>query len=161
MQATGRDQTEKEIFVVVGNSGCHDPAPTLACRPVHAQAPRVEHFSRTKDKPKLNTGSQFMTGGSFCPHCHERFAISGPSKAVAIASLTIAVGILALVGVRSIIGLVLGSALLWVPVSLFLNAAAARRKGVVLRKWKPRRRTFFEWLYERDSTPELFDKKPR
>jgi len=102
-----------------------------------------------------------MTGGSFCPHCHERFAISGPSKAVAIASLTIAVGILALVGVRSIIGLVLGSALLWVPVSLFLNAAAARRKGVVLRKWKPRRRTFFEWLYERDSTPELFDKKPR
>ena len=102
-----------------------------------------------------------MTGGSFCPHCHERFAISGPSKVVAIASLTIAVGILALVGVRSIIGLVLGSALLWVPVSLFLNAAAARRKGVVLRKWKPRRRTFFEWLYERDSTPELFDKKPR
>lgn len=100
-----------------------------------------------------------MTRGSFCPHCHERFAISGPSKAVAIAALIIALGFLALVGIRSTIGLVLGSALLWVPISLFLSVASARRKGVVLRKWKPRRRTFFEWLYERDSTPELFDKK--
>jgi hypothetical protein len=44
--------------VVVGNSWCRDPAPNLACRPVHAQAPRVEPFSRAKDKPKLNTGSQ-------------------------------------------------------------------------------------------------------
>src|SRR5712664_3518055 len=51
MQAIGRDQTEKEIFVVVGNSGCHDPAPTLAFWPVHAQAPRVEPFSRTKGNP--------------------------------------------------------------------------------------------------------------
>jgi hypothetical protein len=101
------------------------------------------------------------TGGSFCPHCHERFAIPGPTKAVAIASLIIALGILALVGVRSIIGFVSGSALLWIPISLFLNGAAVRRKGVVLRKWKTRRRTFFEWLYERESTPELFDKKPR
>jgi len=38
MQAISRDQTEEKIFVVVGNSGCHDPAPTLACCPVHAQA---------------------------------------------------------------------------------------------------------------------------
>jgi hypothetical protein len=102
-----------------------------------------------------------ITGGSFCPQCHERFAISGPGKAVAIASLIIALGIPALVGIRSTIGLVLGSALLWIPISLFLNLATVRRKGVVLRKWTPRRRTFFEWLYERDSTPELFDKKPR
>ena len=52
MQATSLDQTEKEIFVVVSNSGCRDPAPTLACWPVHAQAPRVEPFSRTKDKSR-------------------------------------------------------------------------------------------------------------
>ena len=102
-----------------------------------------------------------ISGGSFCPRCHERFAFSGPSKTVVIASVIIAMGILALVGVRSMIGFVLGSALLWVPISLFLNVAAMRRKAVVLRKWKPRRRTFFEWLYERDSTPELFDKKQR
>jgi hypothetical protein len=102
-----------------------------------------------------------MTGGSFCPKCHERFTICGPSKAVAIESLIIAVGILALVGVRSIIGLVLGSALLWVPISLFLNVVTVRSRGIVLRKWKPRRRTFFEWMYERNSAPELFGKKPR
>jgi hypothetical protein len=101
-----------------------------------------------------------MAGGSSCPLCHERFAISGPSKAVAIVSLIIALGTLALVGVRSIVGLIMGSALLWIPISLFLNVARARSKGVVLKKWKPRRRTFFEWLYERDSTPELFDKRP-
>jgi len=102
-----------------------------------------------------------VSGGSFCPHCHERFAITGPGKPVAIAALIIALGSLALVGVRSIIGLVLGSAVLWIPISLFLGAAAMRTKGVVLKKWKPRRRTFFEWLYERDSTPDLFDKRPR
>src|SRR6266853_2571230 len=51
MQAISRDQTEKEVFVVVGNSGCHAPAPTPACWAIHAEAPRVEPFSRTKDKP--------------------------------------------------------------------------------------------------------------
>jgi len=102
-----------------------------------------------------------MSGGSFCPHCHEQFAIPGPSKAAAIAALIIALGSLTLVGVRSIIGLTFGSILLWIPISLFLGAARMRAKGVVLKKWKPRRRTFFEWLYERDSTPDLFDKKPR
>jgi len=51
MQAISRGQTEKEISVVVGNSGCHDPAPIVACWPVHAQTPRVEPISRTKDKP--------------------------------------------------------------------------------------------------------------
>jgi hypothetical protein len=102
-----------------------------------------------------------IAGGTFCPQCHERFAISGPSKAVAVASLIIALGTLALVGVRSIVGLFLGSVLLWIPISLFLNVATMRSKGVVIRKWRPRRRTFFEWLYERDSTPVLFDKRPR
>lgn len=36
IQAINRDHTEKEIFVVVGNSGCHDPASALACWAVHA-----------------------------------------------------------------------------------------------------------------------------
>ncbi len=101
-----------------------------------------------------------ITGGSFCPLCHERFAISA-SKSVTIVSLIIALGTLALAGIRSIVGLIIGSALLWIPISLFWNASRARSRGVVLKKWKPRRRTFFEWLYERDSTPELFEKRPR
>jgi hypothetical protein len=105
-----------------------------------------------------------MTGGSFCPQCHARFAIPGPSKTVAIASLIMALGTLTLAGVRSIVGLVVGAALLWVPISLFFYAASMRRQGVVIgkwkiRKWKPRRRTFFEWLYERDQirAPKMFD----
>ena len=51
MQAISRDQTEKEIFVVVGNGGCPAPAPTDAYWPVHAQGTRIEPFSRTEDKP--------------------------------------------------------------------------------------------------------------
>jgi len=101
-----------------------------------------------------------LTGGSFCPQCHERFAIPGPSRTVTIVSLIIALGTLTLVGVRSIVGLVAGAALLWVPISLFLHVWTTRRKGVVvIRKWKPRRRTFFEWLYERDQirAPKIFD----
>ena len=50
IEAISRDEIKKEIFVVVGNSGYYDPAPTLACWAVHAQAPCVEPFSRTKDK---------------------------------------------------------------------------------------------------------------
>jgi hypothetical protein len=102
-----------------------------------------------------------MTGGSFCPQCHGRFAIPGPSKTVTIVSLIIAMVALTLAGVRSIVGLVIGAALLWVPISLFLNVARMRRKGVVIRKWEPRRRrrTFFEWLYERYQirAPKMFD----
>jgi len=101
-----------------------------------------------------------LTGGSFCPQCHERFAIPGPSRAISIVSLIIALGTLALVGVRSIVGLIAGAALLWVPISLFLHVWTTRGKGVVvIRKWKPRRRTFFEWLYERDQirAPKILD----
>jgi len=41
-----------------------------------------------------------------------------------------------------------------------LNFALMRVKPLTLKKWKPRRRTFFEWLYDRDAPPEMFD-KPR
>jgi hypothetical protein len=90
--------------------------------------------------------------GSYCPHCHEQFSIPGPSKTVAIASLFLALGILALVGIRSALGLVVGSLLLWVPISFFWNLSEMSRKGAVLRKWKPLlRRTFSDWLSERDK----------
>lgn len=90
--------------------------------------------------------------GSYCPHCHEQFSIPGPNKTIAASSLILALGILVLVGVRSALGLVVGSVLLWVPISLFWNVSEIRRKGVVLRKWKPLlRRTFSDWLSERDK----------
>src|SRR5258708_5663645 len=105
-----------------------------------------------------------MTGGSLCPQCHERFAIPGPSKTVTIVSLIIALGTLVSAGVHSIVGMVVGAAFLWVPISLFFYVARMRRKGFVIRKWKPRQhkprhRTFFEWLYERDQirAPKMSD----
>ncbi len=103
-----------------------------------------------------------LTGGSYCPHCHEQFSLPGPSVPVAIGSLLLSLGALAAVGVRSVLGLAVGSVLLWVPISLFWNASEMGRKGVVLRKWKPlMQRTFSDWLYERNKPPELFDKEKR
>jgi len=66
-------------------------------------------------------------------------------------SLLLAFGILFAFGVRSAFWLLVGTGLLWIPVSLLLNASFARFGPPVLKKWKPRRRTFFEWLYERDQ----------
>jgi hypothetical protein len=101
-----------------------------------------------------------MGGGCYCPKCQERVYLSSHySRGVGIVSLLIALGGLTLAGVRTVDGLLLGTALIWVPLSLFLNAATMNIKPPILRKWKPRRRTFFEWLYDRDKPPELFDKQ--
>ena len=113
--------------------------------------------ARSFELAERETGG--ISTGFYCPKCHERFVIPGPSREVAIKSLVIAAVVWTVIGIRSIIGLIVGSVLLWIPISIFLNAGEMRRKGVVLRKWKARRRTFFEWMYERDSTPELFSKK--
>src|ERR1700739_2748541 len=97
-----------------------------------------------------------LTGGSYCPHCHEQFLIPGPSKTLAIASLIFALGALVLVGVRSVLSLVVGSLLLSLPISFLLNVSEMSRTGVVLRKRKPlMRRTFSEWLAERNAPPEI------
>ena len=53
--------------------------------------------------------------------------------------------------VTTVLWLVLGTVALWVPISLFLNIYSARFKPGDLKKWKDRRRkTFFEWLCERN-----------
>ena len=81
---------------------------------------------------------------------------------VAIASLILSLGVLIAIGIRSTFNLVVGSVLLSVPIAFFWNISEMGRKGVVLRKWKPLiQRTFFEWLYERNKPPELFDKEKR
>lgn len=92
-------------------------------------------------------------GGTYCPKCQQRVYVSFPyAKLVAVLSLFLVCGILFLIGVRSILWLVTGTVVLWVPVSLFLNFYSTTFKRPLLRKWKPRmRRTFFEWLYERDQ----------
>ena len=101
-----------------------------------------------------------LGGGSYCPKCQERVRISFPyGGLVAFVSVLIAIGILALAHVRTIFGYVIGTVLIWIPLSLALNAATVRFKVPTLKKWKQRRRTFFEWLYERDTPPELIDKR--
>ena len=99
-------------------------------------------------------------GGCYCPKCQGRVYLSSPySRGVAIVSLLIALGGLTLAGVRSVVGLLAGTVLIWVPLSIFLNVASIGINPPILKKWKPRRRGFFEWLYERDTAPELFDKR--
>jgi hypothetical protein len=101
-------------------------------------------------------------GGTYCPKCDERVYVSSPyPKLVAFLSLLLATGILLLMRVTSVIWFVAGTFVLWVPISLFLNLYSTKFKRSTLKKWQPRkRRTFFEWLYERGQirAPEMFDK---
>jgi hypothetical protein len=55
---------------------------------------------------------------------------------VAITSVFLAAGILFALKVRSIVGV--GTALLWIPISLFLLVYSARFKPPTLKKWKER-----------------------
>jgi hypothetical protein len=83
------------------------------------------------------------------------------ARFVAAFSFLIALSVLRVLNVRTILTYIVGSILIWIAVSLFLNALSTRYKPVVLKKWMPRpprRRTFFEWLYERDAPPEMFRK---
>ena len=90
MQASRREQNEKEIFVVVGNRRPRDSAPTLASGPVHAQAPRVAPFSRTKDKPSATQVrscrcvalAHRSCGGSAGPGGHRRWGRFGRSASL-------------------------------------------------------------------------------
>ena len=109
---------------------------------------------------------QGITGAVRCPKCRERVSISSPyGFPVAIASLLVAFVVLVLLNVRTILGFVIGTVMIWLPTSLLLNAASVRIKGPILKKWKPRhlrtRKTFFERLYERSAPPELFGKRRR
>ncbi len=99
-------------------------------------------------------------GGSYCPKCQSHVRLKFPyGRWVAVISLFLAIAILRLFRVTSIPWLILGTILLWIPISLYLNVYSFRYKAPTLIKWKERRRSFFEWLYERDSTPRLFDKR--
>ena len=104
--------------------------------------------------------------GQRCPKCDGRVQLSYPyGLAVGLLSVPIALRILALFGVRSLTGYVIGTIVLWIPVSLFLNTASVRIKPPYLRKCrpksepKPRPRTFFEWLYDRDAPQSLFNRR--
>jgi endogenous inhibitor of DNA gyrase (YacG/DUF329 family) len=98
-------------------------------------------------------------GGTYCPKCQARVYFSFPhSKLAAVLSLLLTIGALLVMRVTSLLWFIVGTLVLWVPISMFMNFCSTRFKPATLKKWKPRRRTFFEWLYERDKPPEMFDK---
>jgi len=98
-------------------------------------------------------------GGTYCPKCQTRVYFSFPYSAlVAVFSLLLAIAALSAMRVMSLLWFIVGTLVLWVPISMFMNIYSTRFKPATLKKWKPRRRTFFEWLYDRDKPPEMFDK---
>jgi len=102
-----------------------------------------------------------ITGGSYCPKCQERVQVYFPySRVVAAVSLLLAIGTLSVMRLTSVFWFVAGTAVLWVPISLFLKLYSTRFKPPRLKKWLPRKhKTFFEWLYERDQirAPKMHD----
>jgi len=103
-----------------------------------------------------------MGAGLYCPKCQERVHISfAYGRVVAVVSLLLALAILRLFHVSTALGFVVGTLLLWIPISLYLNALSTRLRPAKLTKWKPRRRTFFEWLYDRDAPQDIFGKRPK
>jgi hypothetical protein len=81
------------------------------------------------------------------------------TRLVFFVSFFLAIGVLLFFHVRSIFWTPIGAVLLSIPLSLYLNVWSTRFKHATFKKWKPRRRTFFECLYERDKPSEMFDKK--
>ena len=101
-----------------------------------------------------------MGGGLYCPKCQERVNVSMPyGRAVALISLVISVALLELLNVKNIAALLIGTVLIWIPVSMFLNAWSASLKPPFLKKWRPGRRSLFQWLYDRDAPKDLFGKR--
>jgi len=95
----------------------------------------------------------------YCPKCQSRVHLSFPhSILVAVLSLLLAIGALLVMRITSLVWLTVGTLVLWVPISMFMNIYFTRFKPANLKKWNPRRRTFFEWLYDRDKPPEMFDR---
>jgi hypothetical protein len=108
-----------------------------------------------------------VTGASYCPNCKGRVQVSLPyGKPVAVISVLIAWGLLALMRVKTAFGIIFGTVLIWIPLSLYMNALLFRYRAPTLKKWEPRKqskqrriRSLFEWLSERDAPPELIDKR--
>ena len=84
-------------------------------------------------------------------------------KHAAIIAVFVAWAILAVFRVRSILAFTIGTILLWIPISMYLNALFFRYRPPFLKKWEPRKQShfkrFLERQHERDEPPTLFDKK--
>jgi hypothetical protein len=79
---------------------------------------------------------EWSSGGAYyCPLCNGLVRISVPYRVhVAVLSVLIAVGTLALLGVHPVGLFLFLTVLIWVPVSLALNAVSSRIKPPTLKK---------------------------
>jgi hypothetical protein len=107
-----------------------------------------------------------ISGPSYCPNCEGRVRVVLPhGKYVVIVALLIAFAALVVLHIKTILGFAIGIPLIWLPLSMYLNALSFRYKPPVLRKWEPsdehHYRSLFEWLYERNRAPEIFDDKKK
>jgi hypothetical protein len=105
-------------------------------------------------------------GGLECPRCGKVFRFHQPYLVLRTAiSVSISAGILWIAGVRNIPILLVGTFILWIPISLVFNAYLVHVIPLVLVPYKPRNRirskTFVELANERNATIELFEKKPK
>lgn len=101
-------------------------------------------------------------GGFACPRCGKllHFSQSHPYLRASI-SLLISATLLYFAGVRTPFTFILGTLILWVPISLLFNAYCVRIMPLGLKPWKvPREsRTVIQRLNERSSPVELFGKR--
>jgi len=101
-------------------------------------------------------------GGRTCPNCNGAVRYTQPYRVLRVAaSAVIAAGIVRVAGVRNLPTFCITTLILWVPVSLFLNAYLIHYIPLVLVPWKPRlhTKTIYESANERNATIELFDNK--
>jgi len=101
-------------------------------------------------------------GGRTCPNCNGAVRYTQPYRVLRVAaSAVIAAGIVRVAGVRNLPTFCITTLILWVPVSLFLNAYLIHYIPLVLVPWKQRlhTKTIYESANERNATIELFDNK--
>lgn len=154
--------------VPTGRSIAFSPATRHAIKEKQSRTPVILHCPICKEDLDFRflIREPGITGAIRCPECKGRVLISSPYRIpIAIISLLVAWAVLANLGVRTLLGFVIGTVLIWPALSLLLTAYSVRIKPPILKEWKDRpprtRRTFFEWLYDRDAPRDLFDKRRR
>ena len=105
-------------------------------------------------------------GGLECPRCGKALRFYQPYLVLRTAiSVSISAAILWIAGVRNVPILLVGTFILWIPISLVLNASFVRFIPLTLAPYKPRNRirskTLVELANERNATIELFEKKKK
>jgi hypothetical protein len=105
-------------------------------------------------------------GGLECPKCGKAFRFHQPYLALRTAiSVSISAAILSIAGVRNVPIFLVGTFILWIPISLVFNAYLIHVIPLELVPYKPRNRirskTLVELANERNATIELFEKKQK